>query len=292
MPWTCRPRGIREHLGLNKPIYARTSAYGHFGRAPEADGGFSWERTDLADALKRPLSADSPMSDRHGSERDRRLLRPPEGQEACGPARTELVRRFCRALRVDPPAATPAAHVRRARRERDLARDRLRRRRASGRPGASPSARSASSAASRSSTAWRSSWPAIEQDRLDNVRIWDEDVTDLLPTPAGCVSRPRLPSLSRSLAEAPPAQAPPRLRRDAARTRARHAAGRRAALRQRHRRLRRLDARAACCARPISLDGDGPDDWRKPYEGWPAPATRPRRAARAACRAICVAVRI
>ena len=46
------PRGIREHLGLNKPIYERTAAYGHFGRAPEADGGFSWERTDLVDALK------------------------------------------------------------------------------------------------------------------------------------------------------------------------------------------------------------------------------------------------
>jgi len=46
------PRGIREHLGLNKPIYQRTSAYGHFGRAPEADGGFSWEKTDLIEALK------------------------------------------------------------------------------------------------------------------------------------------------------------------------------------------------------------------------------------------------
>jgi S-adenosylmethionine synthetase len=46
------PRGIRTHLGLNRPIYARTSAYGHFGRAPQADGGFSWERTDLADRLK------------------------------------------------------------------------------------------------------------------------------------------------------------------------------------------------------------------------------------------------
>ena len=46
------PRGIREHLGLNRPIYQRTAAYGHFGRSPEADGGFSWERTDLADALK------------------------------------------------------------------------------------------------------------------------------------------------------------------------------------------------------------------------------------------------
>ena len=47
------PRGIREHLQLNRPIYARTAAYGHFGRTPEADGGFSWERTDLVDALKR-----------------------------------------------------------------------------------------------------------------------------------------------------------------------------------------------------------------------------------------------
>ena len=46
------PRGIREHLGLNRPIYARTSAYGHFGRTPDADGGFSWEKTDLVDALK------------------------------------------------------------------------------------------------------------------------------------------------------------------------------------------------------------------------------------------------
>jgi S-adenosylmethionine synthetase len=46
------PRGIREHLGLNKPIYARTAAYGHFGRSPEEDGGFSWERLDLVPELK------------------------------------------------------------------------------------------------------------------------------------------------------------------------------------------------------------------------------------------------
>ena len=46
------PRGIRQHLKLNKPIYQRTAAYGHFGREPDADGGFSWERTDLTDALK------------------------------------------------------------------------------------------------------------------------------------------------------------------------------------------------------------------------------------------------
>ena len=49
------PRGIRTHLGLNKPIYARTSAYGHFGRAPDADGGFSWEKTDLIEALKKAV---------------------------------------------------------------------------------------------------------------------------------------------------------------------------------------------------------------------------------------------
>ena len=46
------PRAIREHLKLNRPIYARTSAYGHFGRAPDADGGFSWEKTDLVDELR------------------------------------------------------------------------------------------------------------------------------------------------------------------------------------------------------------------------------------------------
>jgi S-adenosylmethionine synthetase len=51
------PRGIREHLGLNKPIYARTAAYGHFGRAPEPDGGFSWERLDLVGRLKSEFGA-------------------------------------------------------------------------------------------------------------------------------------------------------------------------------------------------------------------------------------------
>ncbi|MEZ5777310.1 MAG: methionine adenosyltransferase [Paracoccaceae bacterium] len=49
------PRGIRTHLGLNKPIYQRTAAYGHFGRAPEADGGFSWEKTDVIEALKKAV---------------------------------------------------------------------------------------------------------------------------------------------------------------------------------------------------------------------------------------------
>ncbi|MDG2299097.1 MAG: methionine adenosyltransferase [Planktomarina sp.] len=49
------PRGIREHLGMNRPIYQRTAAYGHFGRKPENDGGFSWEKTDLVEALKKAV---------------------------------------------------------------------------------------------------------------------------------------------------------------------------------------------------------------------------------------------
>lgn len=49
------PRGIRTHLDLNKPIYARTSAYGHFGRPAEKDGGFSWEKTDLSAAIKKAV---------------------------------------------------------------------------------------------------------------------------------------------------------------------------------------------------------------------------------------------
>ena len=48
----CTPRAIREHLKLNRPIYARTAAYGHFGRTPDSDGGFSWEKTDLVGELK------------------------------------------------------------------------------------------------------------------------------------------------------------------------------------------------------------------------------------------------
>ncbi|MBW7921062.1 MAG: methionine adenosyltransferase [Rubellimicrobium sp.] len=51
------PRGIRTRLGLNRPIFARTAAYGHFGRAPDADGGFSWERADLVDDLRRAFGA-------------------------------------------------------------------------------------------------------------------------------------------------------------------------------------------------------------------------------------------
>ena len=50
------PRGIRDHLALDKPIYARTSAYGHFGRAPDADGGFSWEREGLVEDLVSALT--------------------------------------------------------------------------------------------------------------------------------------------------------------------------------------------------------------------------------------------
>ncbi|MBT3916839.1 MAG: methionine adenosyltransferase [Rhodospirillaceae bacterium] len=49
------PRGIREHLGLSRPIYARSAAYGHFGRTPDEDGGFSWEKTDLVEPLKAAL---------------------------------------------------------------------------------------------------------------------------------------------------------------------------------------------------------------------------------------------
>jgi S-adenosylmethionine synthetase len=51
-----RPRGIREHLGLGRPIYERTAAYGHFGRQPDNDGGFSWERLDLIEPIRAELS--------------------------------------------------------------------------------------------------------------------------------------------------------------------------------------------------------------------------------------------
>ena len=65
-----KPRGIREKLGLARPIYARTSAYGHFGREPDADGGFSWERIDeLAPELAAEPSDDSPGEQRKARQR-------------------------------------------------------------------------------------------------------------------------------------------------------------------------------------------------------------------------------
>jgi S-adenosylmethionine synthetase len=51
-----RPKGIRKHLQLNKPIYSKTSAYGHFGRIPEDDGSFSWEKTDLTEDILSELT--------------------------------------------------------------------------------------------------------------------------------------------------------------------------------------------------------------------------------------------
>jgi len=49
------PRGIRNKLELNKPIYKKTAAYGHFGRAPEVDGSFSWEKTDMVNVFKKEV---------------------------------------------------------------------------------------------------------------------------------------------------------------------------------------------------------------------------------------------
>ncbi len=54
--FSLRPTNIRRGLKLNRPIYRRTASYGHFGRAPETDGGFSWERADLADDIRRAVS--------------------------------------------------------------------------------------------------------------------------------------------------------------------------------------------------------------------------------------------
>jgi S-adenosylmethionine synthetase len=56
------PSGIRRHLDLNKPIYAKTTAYGHFGRKPGRDGSFSWEKTDLVKAIKEAVTVKEPVA--------------------------------------------------------------------------------------------------------------------------------------------------------------------------------------------------------------------------------------
>ncbi len=130
------PRGIRQHLKLNRPIYARTSAYGHFGRAPDADGGFSWEKTDLVDKLKGSLSRNPHWRERRRSGVDAAApLRALQGQ---GAAR-RIRRSSCRpaaALEVDARALGGRRAAVRLRAARTVAGDRLRRRRASARAGA------------------------------------------------------------------------------------------------------------------------------------------------------------
>ena len=230
------PRGIRTELGLNKPIYARTSAYGHFGRAPEADGGFSWERTDLADSLKSAAWPEPSMTGEGGypspSRAGRwggaraRLLRPAQGQAPARAARSSASPSCCRALRLALP---PAGRTPRSRRpvpapgRRGLARDRLRRRRAPRGPGGAPTRHRHHRRRALRQRRGQAPARASTSAGLRNVRIWDEDATALLARPAGCQPRPGLPALSRSLAQAPPAQAPLRLGRAPRRDRPRAA---------------------------------------------------------------------
>ena len=133
------PRGIREHLDLNRPIYARTSAYGHFGRAPDTDGGFSWERTDLADAIQTAAAAAlkpraAPWSERRDDAAAAALVRAPARPQAAAARQRrlldELLPRAAPRLSASP---APLDRCRRCSRTASdaLARDRLRRRRAS-----------------------------------------------------------------------------------------------------------------------------------------------------------------
>ena len=159
------PRGIREHLKLNRPIYARTSAYGHFGRAPDADGGFSWEKhRPRRRSCRRSLrSSRAPLTTqrrrRATTRRRRRLLRPAQGPSAAAaPGRADG----------DAAAAARARSRARRRPSRSPRCFRIRSTTSASRSASAaasiwwrkrPRIRApASSAASRSSTAWRRCW--------------------------------------------------------------------------------------------------------------------------------------
>ena len=233
------PRGIRQHLDLNKPIYARTSAYGHFGREPDKDGGFSWEKhrprrqAEVGDGVvvgrsrrskastkrspRRPLSCSGHAS--HAGARP-----PPRPAQLRTPARAQAepaaggAARRCFLPGVGStcriPAGPPASCSRR--RPRRVARDRLRRRRAPALAGGATSER--------------------RPDRLRAVRgrrrqgaerhrgARSSPTSACMPTTrarccAGCPTacdRPRVHPVSRSLAQEAPPQAPARVRGHAA----------------------------------------------------------------------------
>ncbi len=168
------PRGIRTHLALNKPIYAPTSSYGHFGRAPEADGGFSWERLDLVDELRRSLlsaiPADGPRrrvssmaaaaaaSCASGQQALRETLLPRPGLRRSPPDGHARSARACSPIRPMPSgsrSASAAASISRRRRRRIPA--------------------SASSAAKCSRTASPSCWSSCSAAGLANIRVFADD---------------------------------------------------------------------------------------------------------------------
>ena len=290
------PRGIREHLGLNKPIYARTSAYGHFGRAPDADGGFSWEKTDLVDTLQGPRSADSGATMSEAADRDRRLLRPPQGQDAArrpGRASSETLlprlRVDRRAARSPAPSSVRAASRRSGSRSASAAasiclaqarahpRHRLHRLRALRQ-------RHGQAAGRRSS-----------REALDNIRVCDDDAADCCRRLPAASPRPGLscsiPIPGRSAASASAASSPTSMLAALARV---MRPGRRAALRHRYRRLRRLDARARPALAPISAGRrERPTTGASPMgrlARHPLRGQGPREPA--ACRAICTFTRV
>ena len=246
------PRGIRTHLGLNKPIYARTSAYGHFGRT----AGCGWRLLVGADRSRRHAQGRSlarqPDVRPSGVRPRRRLFRAPERQAPARLARPAGPDAAA-ALRV-PLGDAPGGDLR--------------------------GPRLAPTRGSKSALAAASIWPPrrgpIRQINFIGCEPFVNGMAKLLAPhragqarqhphlgrgrhgsaadPARCVSRPGLHSLSRPVAEAPPAQAPPRLRRHAAGAGPRHAPGRRAAFCQRHRQLHRLGAGPRAALGRFSLD--------------------------------------
>ena len=294
-----RPTNIRRTLKLNRPIYRRTAAYGHFGRAPDKDGGFSWEKTDLAEPAQERVqltqlhwlsSATAASgcgryaSDSSDRRRPRaRLFRPPQGpcaRAAAGGA-------------VRDAAAAACARSRQRRAPADL-RDAVSERADEVRleigfgggehliaRGRAQSATPASSASSRSSTAWPRRWPRSTARGLANIRLHHGDATDVLAwLPPASLARvdllypdpwPKRRHWKRRFVQD----------ESVAADRARAAARRRVPLRHRHAGLCGLDAARVCCARrDFEWTAERADDWRKPWPGFTAHALRGQGQAR------------
>ena len=274
------PRGIRTHLGLNRPIYARTSAYGHFGRkAGRTTAASPGSGPTSADALKKALAQRliappwPPRRRPAGDRRRRRLLRPPQGQSP-PPGQQDLVATLLPRLRLDLDS--------RAAERGELCSRRCRVERRS-------ISRSASAAASISPLR-RAPSPERRLHRLRAVRQRHGEAAGARSSATACATSAsgtrtrralrragcRRRSIGRvscsipTLAEAAAAQAPLPLRRHARPARPHPAARRRAALRHRHRRLCRLGSRPHRRARPHSPGRpSAPTTGARPGHGWP-----------------------
>ncbi len=296
-----RPTNIRRTLKLNRPIYRRTAAYGHFGRAPEKDGGFSWEKTDLADQIRKAVevsSRDFGLSFANGRIMDAAVMHSDTPQRSRAPGaffgrrkgkalragQARLFETLLPSLCIDLQSSAPASlatlfpnAVREVRLEIGFGGAEHLIAQAEANPacgfiGVEPFLNGMAKALAAIDAQGLAQYPAASRRRDRTARL-----------AAGSFARPGRSALSGSVAEAAALEAPLRAGPQRRRDRARAEAGRRISASRPTSRIMPPGRWCGCCARSdFEWTAETADDWRKPWPDFSARATKPRPCAKAA----------